>query len=90
MEWKLDHDWQVDYDGVLGTGTFGVVYQGKLAISCMPIAVKCIDFIENMREEVRLQQVCAHPRILEVFGSCESGVKDMWLWNIALMVIFLI
>ena len=41
----------------------------------MPIAVKCIDLTEDVREEVRLQQICAHPRIIKVFDSCESGFK---------------
>ena len=74
-EWMLEHDWQVDFDSVLGSGTFGVVYRGNLATACMPIAVKCIDLTDDMREEVRLQQMCAHPRILRVLDNCESGVK---------------
>jgi len=74
-EWMVEHDWQVDFDAVLGSGTFGVVYQGKLATTGMRIAVKCIDQSEEMREEVRLQQICAHPRILRVIDSCGSGVK---------------
>ena len=74
-EWMLEHDWQVDFDAVLGSGTFGVVYRGNLATACMPIAVKCIALTDDMREEVRLQQMCAHARILRVLDNCESGAK---------------
>ena len=74
-EWDLEHDWQADFNTVLGSGTFGVVYQGKLATAGMPIAVKCIDLSVDVREEVRLQQMCAHPRILGVLDSCESGER---------------
>jgi len=74
-EWMVEHDWQVDFDAVLGSGTFGVVYQGKLATTGMRIAVKCIDQSEEMGEEVRLQQICVHPCILRVIDSCGSGVK---------------
>ena len=41
----------------------------------MHIAVKCMDLIDEIRDEIYLQQMCAHPQILKVFDSCDSGTK---------------
>ena len=41
----------------------------------MCIAVKCISLTDDVREEVRLQQICAHPCILKVYDTCDTDIK---------------
>ena len=71
----LELVWKVDYDAGLGSGSLGVVYHGRLADTSMPIAVQCIGLKDDMREEVRLPQMCAHPCVLRVLEKCGSAMK---------------
>ena len=87
-DWILEHDWQIDFDTVLGSGTYGSVYKGKLAKAGMPIAVKCMDLTDGIREEVTLQQMCAHPNIDREFDSYDSGTKRHVALELCLKVIF--
>ena len=74
-EHVLENEWRIDYEKVLGAGTFGTVYEGYLVDAGRPCAVKCMSLTADMLEEVSLQGLCAHPNVLKVLGSCESVDK---------------
>ena len=68
---------------LLGKGSYGLVYKARRLTDSELMAVKLIsldeklDDLDELREEIRILQVCNHANVVTYFGSY---YKDNNLW----------
>ena len=80
-----DFDQQYELKGVLGSGAYSTVYEGKQVRSGMPCAVKCIEkssFVEGDERRIQLNQsefeiveAIHHPHITRSFELMEDSQR---------------
>ena len=75
VEYKLEHDYCLDMDCVLGEGSFGVVRRGFHIARDQGCAVKSLDLCDEALEELQLQEALRHPNVCRVLDSIASRSK---------------
>jgi serine/threonine protein kinase len=95
LEWRasdLSKVFHVDYDKVLGRGSFGTVYRGRLLSAQADVAIKLLEnatehdgmgnaqdaVIESIQKEIKILQRCRHENIVSYYG-CWREPNRLWL-----------